>query len=327
VDVRRPQRRRELPTPRRRHVRRRHQHLRAGRVQRRRHLPGGGRLSSRLAADQERDQPRPGPRAAPRPHLPADRLRPERRQRRALDAARRHPEPQRGSGRAARPLGQRRLLLAGPHALGAGRGVRLVPRLRPGLRTVPRGPPAARGPRRRPAVARRLRPALPDRRPEHPRLADRRRRRRLRGGGARSGRLRPRRGRPRVASYAGAAQRGHRRARRRRRPPLALRGGAADPDVPQQLACLGVPDARSAVRHRRCHGRTEPPADRASRRIHLRALAAHLGRPGQRSRAVPDRRHPDRLRGRLPGAEPDRRGRSDRRRVPTPQTGPVSWPA
>ena len=155
---------------------------------------------------EEHVQPRPRPRAAARPDLPADRLRPERRQRRALDAARRHPEPQRGSGRAARPLGQRRVLLAGPHPVGAGGGIRLVPRLRPGLRTFPPGPAAARGPRRRPPVAGRLRPALPGRRPEHSRLADRRRRRRLRGGGARSGCLRPRRGRPRVASHAGAAE-------------------------------------------------------------------------------------------------------------------------
>ena len=87
-----------------------------------------------------------------------------------------------------------------------GEGYAVVPRLRPGLRTFPPGPAAARGPRRRPPVAGRLRPAPPGRRPEHPRLADRRRRRRLRGGGARSGCLRPRRGRPRVASHAGAAQ-------------------------------------------------------------------------------------------------------------------------
>ena len=40
---------------------------------------------------------RPRLRAAARPDLPADRLRAERRQRRALDAARRHAEPERGS--------------------------------------------------------------------------------------------------------------------------------------------------------------------------------------------------------------------------------------
>ena len=64
-------------------------------------------------------------------------IRPERRQRRALDAARRHPEPERRSGRAARPVGQRRVLLAGPHGLGAGGGLRRLPDGRPGLRAFP----------------------------------------------------------------------------------------------------------------------------------------------------------------------------------------------
>ena len=44
--------------------------------------------------------------------------RPERRQRRVVDAARRRPEPERGAGRAARPVGLRSVVLAGPDHLG-----------------------------------------------------------------------------------------------------------------------------------------------------------------------------------------------------------------
>ena len=47
-------------------------------------------------------------------------------------------------------------------------------------------------------------------------------------------------------------------------------------------------------------------AGRRARRVHLRPVDADLGRPRQRPAAVPGRRHPDRLRRRLAGAEPDR---------------------
>ena len=65
-------------------------------------------------------QPRRRLRPAARPHLPPDVLRPRRGQRRAVDAARRHAQPERRTPRGARPLGLRPLLLAGPDPVGAG---------------------------------------------------------------------------------------------------------------------------------------------------------------------------------------------------------------
>ena len=50
----------------------------------------------------------------------------ERRQRRALDAARRHAQPQRVPDRAARPVRQRRVVLGRAHHLGPRRGLRRV---------------------------------------------------------------------------------------------------------------------------------------------------------------------------------------------------------
>ena len=62
----------------------------AGRVQRRRHLARGRRLPPLLAPPPRRPQPPRGLRAAARAHLHADRVGAERRQRRPVDAARRH---------------------------------------------------------------------------------------------------------------------------------------------------------------------------------------------------------------------------------------------
>ena len=157
-------------------------------------------------------QPDPRLRDAARPDLPADRLREERRQRRAVDAARRHAEPERGAGRAARPVGQRRVLLARSHDLGAGGGLR---------RVQERADPAfARFLQRRldlavDAVDRQVLDAygaLPrHRRRPYAGLADRRRRRRLGRGHPRPGGVRPRRRQRQGQARDGPAERGHRR--------------------------------------------------------------------------------------------------------------------
>ena len=88
--------------------------------------------------------PRAGGRAAARPDLPAV----AQRQRRAVDAARRDAESQRGAGRAARPVGLRPVLLARPHGLGARRGAPRVRARRSRVRALPgRADGPARSPR------------------------------------------------------------------------------------------------------------------------------------------------------------------------------------
>ena len=111
-------------------------HYGAGRLQRRRHRPRGGGLPAALAADRRPRQPRPGlPAAAradatcrPRPGRtpatsccgcsPTATLQPERRCRSEL------PDPSDSAD----------VVLAGPHDLGARRGLRGLPRRRPGVR-------------------------------------------------------------------------------------------------------------------------------------------------------------------------------------------------
>ena len=85
--------------------------------------------------------------------LPADDRRTERGQRRAVDAARRHAQPVRRAGGAARPVRLRTELLARPHDLGARRGLRGLPGRRPGVRGLPRGATGAVGRRPGPAGA------------------------------------------------------------------------------------------------------------------------------------------------------------------------------
>ena len=100
-----------------------------GRLQRRRHRPGRRGLPAALAADRRRGQPasRPTSCCAALTYLQtADR--PERRQRRAVDAAGRDAQPQRRARRAARPVRLRAELLAGPHGVGARRGLRRLRR-------------------------------------------------------------------------------------------------------------------------------------------------------------------------------------------------------
>ena len=89
-----------LPPRRRRRVRRGDEHVRAGRVQRRRHRPRGRRLRAPLARDGLRRVSRARLRAPARPRVSAV----AERQRRAVDAAGRHAEPERRARRAAGPV-------------------------------------------------------------------------------------------------------------------------------------------------------------------------------------------------------------------------------
>ncbi len=149
-------------------------------------------------------------------------------------------------GRAARPVRQRRVLLAGAHRLGARRGLRRLPRR--ATRRSPRFLQAAPRPRGRGAATVRCSTRygsylqIDGRRT--PGLAGRGRRRRSRRGGARAGRLR--RGRRPGAGPARAAPalRGHRRDGRRRRPALAVRRACCPWALSRsRLARLGLADA------------------------------------------------------------------------------------
>ena len=106
---------------------------------------------------------------------------------------------------------------------------------------------------------------------------------------------------------------------------LALRGGAADPAVPQQLARLGVADARSPVRH--------APTSRGQRSLRRTALRdAFTFMPWLLTSGGPDNgRAPSRTDGTQIAYGVDSRvqnlialaGRS----ADGSATGPVSWPA
>ena len=95
LDLRRRPRQRPVRPGRRRHPRPGHRPLRPGRVQHRRHRPGGRGLPAALAPDREHRQPHQGLRAAALGRLPADRHRRQPRPLGAVDAERRHSEPQR----------------------------------------------------------------------------------------------------------------------------------------------------------------------------------------------------------------------------------------
>ena len=107
-------------------VRRRDEHLRPGRVQRRRHLPRRRRLPAPLAADRRGAEPRARLRAAARPDLPADRPGPNAGNVVLWMQPDGTLQPERRPARAARPVRQRRVVLAGPHA--SGRSARATPR-------------------------------------------------------------------------------------------------------------------------------------------------------------------------------------------------------
>ena len=149
VDLRRPASGRQLQADRRRPLRPGDGHVRAGRVQRRRHRSRRGRLRAALAGDGLRRVPRPRGGAAARPDLPAV----AQRQRRAVDAAGRDAEPERRAGRVARPVGLRPVVLAGAHGLGARRGPSCLQARRPRLRALPG---RADGPRDQRTRARRV---------------------------------------------------------------------------------------------------------------------------------------------------------------------------
>ena len=232
------------------------QHLRAGRLRRRRHRPRRRRLPAALAAVRRRAQPGAG--------LPLLRgltylqtatgpnggkvvlwMQPDG----TLTRAPTPPE-------LARPVRLRTVVLAGPHALGARRGLRRLPRHRPGLRRLPAR--LALRPGRRRAATRRAHPLRPV--PDHPRapvpawLI-------VNGADATSeavlgpGRLRPsRRVGARRAPSAAPARRGHRRDVRRIDRRLAVRRAAAVGAVPIRWHAWGaqMPSALWPRPRRRC---------------------------------------------------------------------------
>ena len=131
------------------------EHVRAGRVQRRRHRPRRGRLHPPLAPDGLRRVTRARGRAAARPDVPAV----AQRQRRAVDAAGRDAEPERRAGRAAGPVGLRPVVLAGAHGLGARRGPSRVQARRSRVRALPgRAAWTSRSPRSSATVLSQVRP-------------------------------------------------------------------------------------------------------------------------------------------------------------------------
>ena len=238
----------------------------------------------------------------------------------ALDAARRHAEPQRRPGGAARPVRQRRVLLARPHR--SGRSARATPRSR-------HGDPAfaaflrdrldlsvARA--RRGRCSTRYGSYLHDRRPPHAGLADRRRRRRHRRGHARAGGLRP--GRRPVDAPARAAP-----ARRRASPscPAATRApGPSAACCPWALSrsdwhAWALADAGRAGPRRRprsATARCAPPRRRDSVTFDPWLLTS--GGPDNGRLPTRHRRRADRLRRRLAAPVPARR-------PPTRPAGPA----
>ncbi|MDQ1171573.1 hypothetical protein QE392_003377 [Microbacterium proteolyticum] len=141
VDLRRRARGRHLRAGGRRAARPRDGRLGPGRVQCRRQHPRGRRVHPALGADRRPRQPAEGLRVASDGGVSPDDGRPVGGQRRAVDAARRRPEPFGGAHRTARPLRFRTELLDGPHRLGARRGLRRLCRRRPGFRRLFEGPP------------------------------------------------------------------------------------------------------------------------------------------------------------------------------------------
>ena len=163
-----------VPASRGRHVPPGHEHLWPGRVQHRRPDAGSRRVHPPLEAVRGRSQPRRGLRAAPGRDLHADvdrRFAPG--QLRALDAAGRDAESQRGPEGAAGSIRFGRRVLAGAIDLGAGRRLRGLPERRRRLRRLPAHSPRARPRRARSRSSRPLRHPSRVRRGQLPGVADR----------------------------------------------------------------------------------------------------------------------------------------------------------
>ena len=286
VDLCRPPGRRRLQEGRRRCVRRGDQHLRTGRLQRRRPRAGGRRLRAPLAADGRRREPATRLCAAARTHLPADRVRAERRERRALDAARRDTASERRSARGARPLRQRRVVLARPQR--CGRSARATGRSV--WTTRPSRPSCAPG-SNSPSARSTARCSTPTRSTQ---VVDGRRvpawlivdgadataeamlglTAYVDAGGSPAARRA-------LARFARASPRSAARAVRRRAA-LAVRRGPAVRAVALDLARLGVADARRARGRGRRAGPPRPARSGARRRRLVHAAPARRGRAGER---------------------------------------------
>ena len=295
---------RQLPGHRRRHLRPREQHLRAGRLRRRRHLPRRGRLPAALGAIRRPAQPRRGLPAAARTDLPADRVRAQRRQRRAVDAARRQPQPHPHPRGLTESLRLGRLVLAGPHHLGARRRLCRLPRHRPRLRRLPPAAPGSGHRGARPGGADQLRAVPALERAARARVADHRRCRCQFGGRARPGGLRPGRRRRRRPQRARRAGRRHRRHGFRHREHLAVRGDPALGDIALGVAPLGRADAHRPGRRRHRAGPAGTAERRRGRHGRLHPAPADRDRARQPVGARAGRQLADRLRRRRPGTGP-----------------------
>ena len=266
-------------------------HLRPGRVQRRRHGPGRRRLPARTGSRPAHASSR---RAAPTRLL------------RGLTYLQTATGPNAGNvvlwmqpdgtlnpsadpKDDPRPVRQRRVLLAGPHHLGARRGLRRVPSRRPALRRLPQAAHRPGRRRPRPGGARPRTAATSDSTARrYPAWliadgADASRRGRARARGLRPGRRHLRRAHTRWRELAD----GIAAAVRRRRPAVAVRRRAAVGAVPLGLARLGRADAGRAGRRRRRARRPARWPHGGSRLVHVRPVAADLRRPGQRPAADP----------------------------------------
>ena len=268
-------------------------HLGPGRVQRRRPEPGRRRVPAALAADRRRRT------AATRAYQLLRGLTylqtatgDDAGNVVAVDAAGRHPQPQRRAGRAARPERLRRVVLAGPHGVGARRGLRGVRRRRPRVRRVPRATASdlSLDALERESLSRTGSGTSPTGTRVPGWLivdgADATRRGRARPGGLRRGRTRGRRRRSRP-DRADAVRRGHRRDVRRRR--AAGRTARSCPG-PTRSRCGTAGARRWPPRWPappRCVRPARPAARRGPGRGRVHALPAHRDRSDQRVAARP----------------------------------------
>ena len=305
VDLRRRPGGRHVRAGRWRETGRCHGLLGPGRVQRRRHQPCRRCLPAALAPVRRPGQPGQGVRATPGARLPADHHRTQQRQRRVVDTGRRNPESEPRTEELPQPSD------SGPSYWTA----RTIWALGEGYASFADADPAfadflqdrlqlAVGAVQRQVLTRYGQHRI-SRRPPGAGLVDRQRRRCHRRGHP---------GTRRRTSRAAPDDRQARRALRQLLEGVAEMGtdrsawpyGAILPWAESRslwhawASQMGGALARGAVVLDQ--PRSAPPGDRRCRR--LRSHFDHVQRTGQRLAAHPDRPDPDRVRRRLPGAEP-----------------------